>query len=51
LGAIPGGGGTQLLPRLIGKGTGFYYLLNSENISAQGARRLRLVDKVVPADK
>jgi len=51
LGGIPGAGGTQLLPRLIGMGAALYYLLTGENISAQEAYRLGLVDKVVPADK
>ena len=51
LGGIPGGGGTQLLPRLIGKGATLYYLLTGENIPAQEAYRLGLVDKIVPADK
>ena len=51
LGAIPGAGGTQLLPRLIGSGAALYYLLTGENISAQEAYRLGLVDKLVPDDK
>jgi len=51
LGAIPGAGGTQLLPRLIGRGAALYYLLTGENIPAQEAYRLGLVDKVVPEDK
>jgi len=51
LGAIPGAGGTQLLPRLIGRGAALYYLLTGENIPAQEAYRLGLVDKIVPADK
>jgi len=51
LGGIPGAGGTQLLPRLIGNGAALYYLLTGENISAQEAYRLGLVDKIVPADK
>jgi len=51
LGGIPGAGGTQLLPRLIGTGAALYYLLTGENMSAQEAYRLGLVDKVVPADK
>jgi len=51
LGAIPGAGGTQLLPRLIGKGAALYYLLTGENIPSQEAYRLGLVDKVVPSDK
>ncbi len=51
LGAIPGAGATQLLPRLIGTGAALYYLLTAENIPAQEAYRLGLVDKVVPGDK
>jgi enoyl-CoA hydratase/carnithine racemase len=51
LGGIPGAGGTQLLPRLIGKGAALYYMLTAENIPAQEAYRLGLVEKVVPADK
>lgn len=51
LGGIPGAGGTQLLPRLIGTGAALYYLLTGENISAQEAYRLGLVDKIVTADK
>lgn len=51
LGAIPGAGGTQLLPRLVGRGIALYYLLTGENINTQEAYRLGLVDKVVPDDK
>lgn len=51
LGAIPGAGGTQLLPRLIGNGAALYYLLTGESIPAQEAYRLGLVDKLVPDDK
>ena len=51
LGAIPGAGGTQLLPRTIGKGAALYYLLTGENIPAQEAYRLGLVDKIVPPDQ
>ena len=51
LGGIPGAGATQLLPRLIGKGAALYYLLTGENIPAQEAYRLGLVDKIVSADK
>ncbi|HDG97896.1 MAG TPA: enoyl-CoA hydratase/isomerase family protein [Desulfobacterales bacterium] len=50
LGAIPGAGGTQLLPRIIGKGAALYYLLTGENIPAKEAHRLGLIDKLVPAD-
>jgi len=51
LGAMPGAGGTQLLPRFIGRGAALYYLLTGENIPAQEAYRLGLVDKIVPPDK
>ncbi len=51
LGGLPGAGGTQLLPRLIGTGAALYYLLTGENITAPEAYRLGLVDKLVPADK
>ena len=51
LGDIPGAGGTQLLPRIIGKGAALYYLLTGENIPAQEAYRLGLVDKIVPPDQ
>jgi enoyl-CoA hydratase len=51
LGVIPGGGGTQRLPRLIGKGNALYYILTGEQIDAQEAHRLGLAQKVVPADQ
>jgi enoyl-CoA hydratase/carnithine racemase len=50
LGAIPGGGGTQTLPRLIGKSAAIYYLLTGENITAQDAYRLGIADRLVPPD-
>jgi enoyl-CoA hydratase len=51
IGAIPGGGGTQTLPRHIGKGPAIYYLLTGENIPAQEAYRLGLIDKIVRHDE
>ncbi len=51
LGAVPGAGGTQFLPRLIGRGAALYYLLTGENIRAADALRLGLVQKVVPLDE
>ncbi len=51
LGAIPGGGGTQLLPRLIGLGDALLLMLTGESIDAKEALRLRLVQKVVPDDQ
>lgn len=50
LGAIPGGGGTQTLPRLIGKSAAIYYLLTGENITAQDAYRLGIADRLVAPD-
>jgi enoyl-CoA hydratase/carnithine racemase len=49
LGLLPGGGGTQRLPRLIGKGRALQLILSGELISAQEAYRIGLVNEVVPA--
>jgi enoyl-CoA hydratase len=49
LGLIPGYGGTQRLPRLVGRGQALRLLLNGETISAADALRIGLVDAVVPA--
>ena len=51
LGALPGGGGTQTLPRLIGLGDALLLMLTGESIDAAEALRLRLVQKVVPDDQ
>ncbi|HET9742198.1 MAG TPA: enoyl-CoA hydratase-related protein [Terriglobales bacterium] len=51
LGIIPGYGGTQRLPRLIGKGIANQLILTGEMISAQEAHRIGLVNEVVPADQ
>jgi enoyl-CoA hydratase len=48
LGIIPGTGGTQRLPRLIGKGRAAEILLTGEPIDAQEAYRIGLVNEVVP---
>ncbi len=50
LGLLPGYGGTQRLPRLIGRGAALRLLLSGEMIGAAEAYRLGLVDQVVPAD-
>jgi enoyl-CoA hydratase len=47
LGLLPGGGGTQRLPRLIGKGRALQLILSGELISAQEAYRIGLVNEVV----
>src|SRR5271168_2134865 len=48
LGLLPGGGGTQRLPRLVGKGRALQLNLTGETISAQEAYRIGLVNEVVP---
>lgn len=49
LGIPPGAGGTQRLPRLIGKGRALQLILSGEMITAQEAWRIGLVNEVVPA--
>ena len=49
LGVIPGYGGSQRLPRLVGRGAGLKLLLSGAIIGAQEALRIGLVDEVVPA--
>ncbi len=47
-GLCPGGASTQILPRLLGRRRAIEFLLLSEEISAQEAYRIGLVNKVVP---
>jgi enoyl-CoA hydratase/carnithine racemase len=49
LGLLPGGGGTQRLPRLVGKGRALQLILSGGMISAQEAYRIGLVNEIVPA--
>src|SRR5271167_2438741 len=49
LGLLPGGGGTQRLPRLVGKGRALQLILSGEMIDAQEAYRIGLVNEIVPA--
>jgi enoyl-CoA hydratase len=49
IGIMPGYGGTQRLPRLVGRGRALQLILSGEIISAQEAYRIGLVNEVVPA--
>ena len=51
LGLIPGGGGTQRLPRLVGLGQAMKIILTGDMISAEEALRIGLVDEVVPHEE
>ena len=50
LGIIPGWGGTQRLPRLVSKGKAIEIILTGDQITAQEAKALGLVNLVVPGD-
>jgi len=49
LAIIPGGGGTQRLPRLVGRGRALEMILTGARIDAREAWRIGLVERVVPA--
>jgi enoyl-CoA hydratase len=49
LGIVPGYGGTQRLPRIVGKGRALQLLLTGEIVDAAEAYRIGLVNRVVPA--
>ena len=51
LGVSPGFGGTQRLPRLVGKAIAKEMLLTGKNLSAEEAKTIGLVNKVVASDK
>ena len=50
LGLVPGGGGTQRLPRLIGRGRALELMLSGREIDAEEAARIGLVDRVLDRD-
>lgn len=49
LGIIPGGGGTQRLPRLVGYGKALQLILSGEMLDAVAAYEIGLLDEIVPA--
>src|SRR6202051_190037 len=51
LGTMPGYGGTQRLPRLVGKSVALHLILTGEMITAQEACRIGLVNEVVPSSE
>jgi len=51
LGLTPGFAGTQRLPRLIGKGNALFYLLTADQINAEEALRLGLIQKISQPEK
>jgi enoyl-CoA hydratase len=50
-GTIPMNGGTQRLPRLVGKGKALEMVLTGETIDAQEAHRIGLLNRVVPGNE
>jgi enoyl-CoA hydratase len=50
LGILPGFGGSQRLPRLVGRGAALKMMLTGQPIDAHEALRIGLVDEVVPAE-
>ena len=51
LGIVPGYGGTQRLPRLVGKGRALEMILTGDPVSAEEASRIGLVNRVVPREE
>ena len=51
VGLVPGGGATQRLPRLIGRGRALEVLLGCSDISAELAERYGYINRALPADE
>jgi len=50
LGLVPGAGGTQRLPRLVGAELALQLIISTQSIDARGARRIGLLDGIVEGD-
>jgi enoyl-CoA hydratase/carnithine racemase len=51
LGMIPAAGGTQTLPRTVGRSNALYFLLKGDYIDAVEAEKIKLVNKVLPREQ
>jgi enoyl-CoA hydratase/carnithine racemase len=51
VGLVPGGGGTQRLPRLMGRGRALEVLLGCNDLSAEMAERYGYINRALPADE
>jgi enoyl-CoA hydratase len=51
LGLMPGGGGTQRLPRFVGPGLAAHLIFSGKTLSAAEAQKVGLVQEVTPADE
>lgn len=50
IGVIPGGGGTQRLPRIVGPKTALDLIVSGRHVPAQEAKELGIIDQIVPGD-
>ena len=51
IGILPGGGGTQRLPRLVGRGRALEIILGGEDLDAETAERWGLLNRALTADE